>query len=74
MIERILGGKGKGRKVELFGRKHNLRPGWWTLGNQLGERDQVFEPAVVENMAQRWARVFPSSSLRTVPLLTGASR
>lgn len=31
MIERILGGKGKGRKVELFGREHNLRDGWCVL-------------------------------------------
>ncbi|GAA5985057.1 hypothetical protein JCM10908_002504 [Rhodotorula pacifica] len=54
MIERILGGKGKGRKVELFGRKHNLRQGWWTLGNQLGERDQVFEPEIVANFARRY--------------------
>lgn len=23
-----------GRKLELFGRKHNIRPGWLTLGNQ----------------------------------------
>lgn len=26
MVERILGGRG--RKVELFGRTHNLRKGW----------------------------------------------
>jgi len=25
------------RKIELFGRNHNIRPGWLTLGNQLGE-------------------------------------
>jgi mRNA (2'-O-methyladenosine-N6-)-methyltransferase len=25
----------KGRKVELFGRRHNSRPGWITVGNQL---------------------------------------
>ncbi|GAA5868994.1 hypothetical protein JCM16303_000330 [Sporobolomyces ruberrimus] len=53
MIERVLGGKAKGRKVELFGRRHNLRDGWWTLGNQLGERDQIFESDVVERFAQR---------------------
>jgi mRNA (2'-O-methyladenosine-N6-)-methyltransferase len=23
-----------GHKLELFGRKHNIRPGWLTLGNQ----------------------------------------
>ncbi|ORX38604.1 mRNA methyltransferase [Kockovaella imperatae] len=26
-----------GRKLELFGRRHNIRPGWLTLGNQLGD-------------------------------------
>ena len=25
------------RKIELFARNHNLRPGWFSLGNQLGE-------------------------------------
>ncbi|KIL68292.1 hypothetical protein M378DRAFT_72133 [Amanita muscaria Koide BX008] len=39
MIERMCPG---GRKVEIFGRKHNTRPGWLTLGNQLGP-DQIFE-------------------------------
>jgi hypothetical protein len=34
IIERMLPG---GRKVELFARNHNLRPGWLSLGNQLGE-------------------------------------
>jgi mRNA (2'-O-methyladenosine-N6-)-methyltransferase len=24
-----------GRKIEIFGRPHNTRPGWITLGNQL---------------------------------------
>lgn len=39
IIERMCPG---GRKVEIFGRKHNTRPGWLTLGNQLGP-DQIFE-------------------------------
>ncbi|BGP42735.1 methyltransferase [Rhodotorula kratochvilovae] len=54
MIERILGGRARGRKVELFGRTHNLRSGWWTLGNQLGDRDQVFEPAVAAAINARY--------------------
>ena len=45
MIERMCPG---GRKIEIFGRKHNARPGWLTLGNQLGN-DQIFE----EDLAQR---------------------
>lgn len=32
MVERLLPGS---RKLELFGRPHNIRPGWITLGNQL---------------------------------------
>ncbi|KAH3760082.1 N6-adenosine-methyltransferase 70 kDa subunit [Pelomyxa schiedti] len=32
MIERL---SPNTRKVELFGRQHNVRPGWLTLGNQL---------------------------------------
>ena len=40
MIERICPG---GRKVELFGRKHNVRPGWLTLGNQLKSSHVVEE-------------------------------
>ncbi|KAL0581951.1 methyltransferase [Marasmius crinis-equi] len=39
LIERMCPG---GRKVEIFGRKHNTRPGWLTLGNQLGP-DQIYE-------------------------------
>ena len=34
IIERMFPGA---RKVELFGRNHNIRKGWLTLGNQLGE-------------------------------------
>ncbi len=34
MIERLMPGA---RKIELFGRPHNVWPGWLTLGNQLGD-------------------------------------
>lgn len=39
IIERLCPG---GRKVELFGRKHNVRKGWLTLGNQL-KSDRVLD-------------------------------
>ncbi|THH05118.1 hypothetical protein EW145_g5023 [Phellinidium pouzarii] len=39
LIERMCPG---GRKVEIFGRRHNARPGWLTLGNQLGS-DQIYD-------------------------------
>ena len=31
MVERILGGSANGRKVELFGRSHNCRDGWYAV-------------------------------------------
>eukprot|EP00755_Sulcionema_specki_P038893 Sspe_Gene.23952::Locus_9389_Transcript_1_2_Confidence_0.889_Length_2016::g.23952::m.23952/K05925/METTL3_14; mRNA (2'-O-methyladenosine-N6-)-methyltransferase len=44
MIERMCP---DGRKLELFGRNHNLRDGWLTLGNQLsGVR--IVEPQLLE--------------------------
>ncbi|QLG74295.1 hypothetical protein HG535_0G01790 [Zygotorulaspora mrakii] len=33
LIERLVGPHA--RKLEFFGRHHNLRPGWFTIGNQL---------------------------------------
>ncbi|KAK7061511.1 MT-A70-domain-containing protein [Favolaschia claudopus] len=51
LIERMCPG---GRKIEIFGRKHNTRPGWLTLGNQLGP-DQVYE----EDLAARIKAKYP---------------
>lgn len=34
MIELMMPGS---KKIELFSRNHNLRPGWFSLGNQLGD-------------------------------------
>ncbi|KAK4046591.1 methyltransferase [Microbotryomycetes sp. JL201] len=59
MVERILGGRTSGRKVELFGRKHNIRPGWLTIGNQLGEADQVFDSQLVDEFNQRLFTLVP---------------
>ncbi|VDC02590.1 unnamed protein product [Peniophora sp. CBMAI 1063] len=50
LIERMCPG---GRKIEIFGRKHNTRPGWLTLGNQLGY-DQIFEEDLAERVAARY--------------------
>ncbi|WVQ68236.1 uncharacterized protein L199_006443 [Kwoniella botswanensis] len=41
-----------GRKLELFGRKHNTRPGWLTLGNQLGD-SQIAEEDLHDRLAQK---------------------
>lgn len=35
IIEKMMPGA---RKIELFGRNHNIRKGWLTLGNQLGKK------------------------------------
>ena len=42
------------RKVELFGRPHNVQPNWVTLGNQL-------DGIVVhdEEMLKRWNKAYP---------------
>jgi len=46
MIERLSPGT---RKLELFGRQHNVHPGWVTLGNQL-DGVHVLEPFLQEKL------------------------
>ncbi|ORY35436.1 mRNA methyltransferase [Naematelia encephala] len=50
VIERLVP---RGRKLELFGRKHNARPGWLTLGNQLGD-SQIAEADLHDRLQQRY--------------------
>ncbi|KDQ64738.1 hypothetical protein JAAARDRAFT_52683 [Jaapia argillacea MUCL 33604] len=50
MIDRMCPG---GRKIEIFGRKHNTRAGWLTLGNQLGA-DQIFEEDLAARIKARY--------------------
>nr|VWO97305.1 Zn(2)-C6 fungal-type domain-containing protein [Ganoderma boninense] len=59
MIERMCPG---GRKIEIFGRKHNTRPGWLTLGNQLGA-DQIYE----EDLRARIKARYPERNLNPPP-------
>lgn len=47
IIERLCPG---GRKIELFGRKHNTRRGWLTLGNQLKD-SRVLDPILAQKLA-----------------------
>lgn len=57
IIERIAPGRNH-RRLELFGRKHNVRSGWLTLGNQLGDTC-VYEEDIVSHLNQRcvvWPR------------------
>lgn len=46
IIERLAPG---GRKLELFGRRHNLRPGWLTLGNQI-HSTHVLDPDLAQRL------------------------
>ncbi|KIR73622.1 mRNA methyltransferase [Cryptococcus deuterogattii CA1014] len=59
VIERLVP---KGRKLELFGRKHNIRPGWVTLGNQLGD-SQITEP----DLYDRLVKTYPKQKFTFVP-------
>ncbi|KZT12930.1 MT-A70-domain-containing protein [Laetiporus sulphureus 93-53] len=61
MIERMCPG---GRKIEIFGRKHNTRPGWLTLGNQLGLADQIYE----EDLAARIKARYPERNVNALPM------
>lgn len=57
LIERLSPGT---RKVELFGRPHNVQPNWVTLGNQL-DGVRLVEPEVVKKFKARFpdANVMP---------------
>lgn len=59
LIERMCPG---GRKVEIFGRKHNTRPGWLTLGNQLG-MDQIYEEDLALRIKARCVSIILSPKL-----------
>ena len=54
IVERLVGADRGVRKLEMFGRKHNRRKGWMTIGNQL-DGIRLFERDVVE----RWNQVSP---------------
>ncbi|CAK7893439.1 N6-adenosine-methyltransferase Ime4p [[Candida] anglica] len=43
IVERLVGKHA--RKLELFGRDHNVRPGWFTIGNQL-QGTSIYEKEV----------------------------
>eukprot|EP00826_Nyctotherus_ovalis_P002106 TRINITY_DN10397_c0_g2_i20.p3 TRINITY_DN10397_c0_g2~~TRINITY_DN10397_c0_g2_i20.p3 ORF type:complete len:197 (+),score=66.11 TRINITY_DN10397_c0_g2_i20:856-1446(+) len=48
----------EGRKIELFARPHNRRPGWFSLGNQLPYY-YVYEEEVI----RRWNQKYPTNLL-----------
>ncbi|KAG8903828.1 hypothetical protein FRB99_002679 [Tulasnella sp. 403] len=66
MIERMCPG---GRKLEIFGRKHNTRPGWITLGNQLGQ-DQIYEEDLAQRIQARQYQPFTAADIdRNGPII-----
>ncbi|RIA95433.1 methyltransferase-like 3 [Glomus cerebriforme] len=60
LIDRLAPGT---RKLEIFGRQHNTRPGWMTLGNQL-DNVRLYEPEVVALYNER----YPEKPCRLTPL------
>ncbi|XP_030756474.1 N6-adenosine-methyltransferase subunit METTL3 [Sitophilus oryzae] len=50
MIERLSPGT---RKIELFGRPHNIQPNWITLGNQV-DGIRLIDPLLIENFKKRY--------------------
>ncbi|XP_048576672.1 N6-adenosine-methyltransferase subunit METTL3 isoform X2 [Nematostella vectensis] len=50
LIERLSPGT---RKIELFGRQHNVQPNWITLGNQL-DGVRLLDPEVVARFKKRY--------------------
>ena len=57
LIERISPGT---NKLEIFGRKHNIRPGWMTLGNQL-QHSKILDP----NILKKFKKVYPQINVET---------
>jgi hypothetical protein len=49
--------------LEMFGREHNLQPGWVTLGNQLKD-SRIYEIDVVA----RYNEKYPTNPVRLCPL------
>jgi len=57
VIERLSPGT---EKIEIFGRPHNTRPGWMTLGNQL-DGTRILDPKIVE----KFRSLYPTINIKT---------
>ncbi|KAK3285551.1 hypothetical protein CYMTET_6846 [Cymbomonas tetramitiformis] len=66
LLERLSPGT---RKLEIFGRNHNLQPGWVTLGNQLGPPTVRL---VEEKMRERFLRSYPERAHELDPPVPNA--
>ena len=61
IIERLSPGT---RKIELFGRMHNVQPNWVTLGNQL-DGTNILE----EDVKERFYRKYPTGAVMQPPMM-----
>lgn len=68
IIERLAPGKDH-RRLELFGRNHNVRAGWLTLGNQLGDTC-VYDEDIVNRLNQRCVRLACGANSESAMLRT----
>lgn len=59
IIERLSPGT---RKIELFGRQHNIQPNWLTIGNQL-DGTKLIEPELINSFQKR----YPDGNCMNVP-------
>ena len=57
VIERLSPGT---EKIEIFGRPHNTRPGWMTLGNQL-DGTRILDPKIVG----KFRALYPTINIKT---------
>ena len=62
LLERLAPGE---RKLELFGRPHNVHKGWTTLGNQLG-KSQITEPWLRERLLEEG--IFQEGDMHPLPI------
>lgn len=65
IIERLSPGT---RKIELFGRPHNVQPNWITLGNQL-DGVRILDPDMVRRFEER----YPDGNCMAPPVLLSKS-
>jgi hypothetical protein len=59
LLERLSPGT---RKLEIFARPHNVRPGWVSMGNQLGECTVVVVAGAGACWVGSWVGLFVASA------------
>lgn len=54
----VVGAVAGTRKLEIFARQHNVRPGWVSLGNQLNNTN-IREPDMLARYVERYGPPLP---------------